>query len=134
MSDPDLLRRLLQVHEDLQALIASANPPLPAYVPHEFPPAGLWACAEAIVALTQAPELDPAALRKAYNEVVAFNAKWQEEVSRIEPFLPGDAKAHAMLSERISAWRARAKAMLERVLAGLRELVILTGNAGPGGA
>jgi len=129
-ADPDLLRRLFMVHEDLRALIAAMDPPLPACVPRGFPPAGLGACAKAIAALVQALQLDPAALRTAYGELVAFNAEWQEQASRIEPD-PRDARMAVVNSERISAWRARTMARLERTLSTLRELIILVASPEP---
>ncbi len=128
-ADPDFVRRLLQVQEDLQALAWQAESyPVGTCVPAEWDHIceRLNNCSQAVDRLTRAGQLDPSALRQVYDEMVEINAEGHAVMQQIEgsgTIFPGSG---ALVAE----WRVGTHALMARGVAGLRELVVLTSSPG----
>jgi len=109
-TDPDLLRPLLQLREELLALHAVVGEE-----PLEPLTGRVRACAELVAPLAHAMRLDSTILRQAYDQAVQAKLFWEALLLRI-----------AWAGRAPSPWAATVAERLDRVTHQLRELVLAT--------
>jgi len=117
-ADPDLLRQLLQLREDLLGLralhaVLEANSPLGV---------SIRACADLITPLARAMRLDSAILRRAYDQIIDGRAFWEQVLLLLQAGAAGKP---------LAPWVTPVTERLERVTHQLRELVLATVEESP---